>query len=81
MQVLGNNITKRMQADLLGPHRQSGGFIDSCWHHCGAWNQIRIDGDLVSTAFAKWYDGLDDPKAKRAWVQGKDYPCKECCAP
>lgn len=38
-----------LAADLaLKP--SSGAFLDSCLHHCGSWNSIRIDGDLVSKA-------------------------------
>ena len=85
VQVLGNNLTKRITADLFGPHPQSGAFLDSCWHHCGAWDQIRIDGELVSTAFAKWYDGLgpagEAKPSKRIWKQGKPYMCDACCKP
>lgn len=93
VQVLGDNITKRLSATLLGPHPQSGAFLDSCWHHCGMWNQIRIDGDLVSTAFAKWYAGIDGrvtrrsvreaaaAPTKRLWKQGKPYKCDACCKP
>lgn len=84
VQILGDNITKRIKADLLGPHPRNGVFLDSCMHHCGSWDQIRIDGELVSTAFAKWYAGLDAPaaaKPKRAWVAGKPFGCKGCCTP
>ena len=43
--TLGSNISKRLGAGLLGPHPQSGVFLDSCMHHCGSWNFIRIDGE------------------------------------
>jgi len=83
--ILGKNITRRIKANLFGPHPQSGAFLDSCWHHCGMWNQIRIDGELVSTAFAKWYDGLgakgEAIPPKTVWAQGKDYKCDACCKP
>ncbi len=82
--LLGANITKRMEANLFGPHPRSGAFLDSCWHHCGQWNHIRIDGVLVSEAFAKWYAGLDQPAGsgdKRLWRQGKPFKCDECCTP
>ena len=85
VQILGNNITKRITANLFGPHPQSGAFLDSCWHHCGKWNEIRIDGELVSTAFQKWYEGLG-PKGesvpkKTVWKQGQAYKCDSCCTP
>ena len=42
---------------------------------------LGVDGDLVSVAFQKWYDGLDSPKAKRVWAQDKPYKCDSCCKP
>ena len=49
------------------------------------WNSIRIDGDLVSTAFAKWYEGLGADRTgtprKRLWEQGQPYKCDACCTP
>lgn len=79
--VLGKNLTRRITANLFHPHPQSGAFLDSCHHHCGAWNSITIDGDLVSVAFQTWYDGLGMPANKAVWAQGKAYPCDECCKP
>jgi len=85
VQLMGNNLTKRLTANLLGPHPLSGGFVDSCWHHCGMWNSIRIDGDLVSVAFQKWYEGLGRPAVtppkKRVWQQGQPFKCDKCCKP
>jgi STAM-binding protein len=80
VQRLGDNLTKRIQANLFGPHPVSGAFLDSCHHHCGAWNQIRIDGQLVSEAFAQWYADMA-PGTKRVWKQGQAYPCDDCCKP
>ena len=83
--ALGRNLTQRITANLLGPHPRSGVFLDSCWHHCGMWDQIRIDGELVSTAFQKWYEGLgargEDVPIKRTWKQGLPFRCYGCCYP
>jgi len=81
VQTLGDNITRLMYANSLGPHRQNGAFLDSCSHHCGSWNAITIDGEQVSTAFAKWYESLGTPRTKRVWRQAKPFPCKSCCTP
>ncbi|CAJ1419907.1 unnamed protein product [Effrenium voratum] len=78
---LGRNITARLEANLLGKNPKSGAFLDSCSHHCGLWNSIRIDGDLVSVAVKKWYEGLDEKDNKRLWNQHKPFPCKDCCHP
>lgn len=80
-QVMGNNITARIQSMLMAHNKESGAFLDSCHHHCGAWNTIRIDGDLVSTAIQKWYDGIGKAGAKKLWNQNKPYPCNACCKP
>ena len=84
VQLLGDNLTKRIGGNLVGPHPSSGAFLDSCHHHCGSWNDIRIDGQLVSEAFAQWYDavGTKGPKKpKRIWKQDQAYPCDRCCKP
>eukprot|EP01062_Namystynia_karyoxenos_P077487 TRINITY_DN781_c0_g1_i1.p1 TRINITY_DN781_c0_g1~~TRINITY_DN781_c0_g1_i1.p1 ORF type:complete len:395 (+),score=140.66 TRINITY_DN781_c0_g1_i1:63-1247(+) len=81
VQTLGDNITSRMQSDLFKPHPESGAFLDSCVHHCGAWNSISIDGQLVSQAIKTWYEGIGQAKSKKLWRQGKPYECTECCKP
>merc|ERR1711972_877446 len=82
-QVLGNNITARIKSMLMARNNESGAFLDSCHHHCGAWNSIRIDGDVVSVAIQKWYAGIGDPLRgkKKLWNQNKPFPCPECCKP
>ena len=44
-------------------------------------SSIRIDGDLVLEAFAKWYSQLGDSPAKKVWRQSEPYPCEACCRP
>merc|ERR1719201_566151 len=81
VQTLGNNITSRIQSMLMAHNKESGAFLDSCHHHCGAWNSIKIDGDLVSVAIQKWYNGIGQPNNKKLWNQNKPYPCNDCCKP
>jgi hypothetical protein len=66
---------------LLEHNNESGAFLDSCKHHCGEWDSIRIEGDLVSAAIEKWYNGIGKPNQKKLWEQGKRYPCSTCCVP
>jgi hypothetical protein len=80
-QELGNNITMRLVGSLLDHNPASGAFLDSCWHHCGAWNLIRIDGDLVSRAVQRWYNSLGQEGSKRLWNQGQPWKCAACCTP
>ncbi|CAE6923365.1 PAE5 [Symbiodinium natans] len=79
--ILGMNITERLKNKLLGKNPESGAFLDSCLHHCGAWNSIRIEGDLVATAVERWYSGLGRAGSKRLWNQNRSYPCRDCCQP
>merc|ERR1712187_608094 len=80
-QEMGNNITARVQSMLMAKNNESGAFLDSCHHHCGAWNSIRIDGDLVSVALQKWYNGIGSLSNKKLWNQNQEYPCAACCKP
>jgi len=80
-QILGNNITARIKSMLMAKNNESGAFLDSCHHHCGSWNSIRIDGDLVSVALQKWYNGIGEAGNKKLWNQNKAYPCDACCKP
>jgi len=80
-QELGYNITTSIQATLMKSNYESGAFLDSCHHHCGSWNSIRIDGDLISGAFQKWYNGVGTPGSKKLWNQNQPYPCDACCKP
>jgi hypothetical protein len=79
VQAFGNNLTAKITANLLEPNPENGMFLDSCRHHCAEWNTIRIEGDVVSTAIQKWYDGIGVAGSKKTWIQGKPYPCDECC--
>ena len=81
VQEMGNNITSRIQSMLMKNNNESGAFLDSCHHHCGAWNSIQIDGDLVSGAIQKWYNGIGQEGNKVFWNENKKYPCDACCKP
>jgi len=54
---------------------KSGCFFDSCYHHCGAWNSIRIDNTLAGDALKAWYDGQNTG----IYFQNRVYPCSACC--
>jgi len=55
----------------------NGYFLDSCFHHCGEWDNIRINGDLSGIAFAKWYT----TEKGGHYFQEQTYPCATCCSP
>jgi hypothetical protein len=60
--------------DTLLASARHGAFLESCEHHCFAWGNIAIDGDVQAAAFAAWYAG-----ARRVWNQSDAYPCAACC--
>ena len=57
---------------LQGARREhsNGAFLDSCSHHCGQWNNIRIEDDLSSSALAKFFS---DVKAASSDPQSSDW--------
>eukprot|EP00052_Salpingoeca_macrocollata_P021749 m.187067 g.187067 ORF g.187067 m.187067 type:complete len:401 (-) comp21615_c0_seq2:1536-2738(-) len=77
----GKNLTNLVMANLL-KQPQHGIFLDSCYHHCGEWGNIRIDGLVQATAFQEWYDKGSEGLANKGFFnQNKAYPCAECCKP
>lgn len=48
LNAFGKDLTKRYQDNVLR-HARNGGFLDSCFHHCGEWDQIVINGDNSGT--------------------------------
>ena len=77
MNAFGANLTRLIEGSLLR-QKQHAVFLDSCFHHCALWDQIRIDGQLVHQAFWAWYNGSS---AEAKLEQRKPYPCAECCKP
>ena len=67
IQIMGNNITSRLKSMLMANNKESGAFLDSCHHHCGGWNSISIDGDVISVAIQKWYNGIGKTGSKKLW--------------
>ena len=52
-------------------------FLDSCFHHCGEWDSIEIDGYKASKAQYEWYNQQGNHAP--VWFQNKTYPCNSCC--
>lgn len=74
----GANLTRLVQQNLLIPGQgRHSVFLDSCYHHCGEWGSIRINGDTQPIAFQKWYEG----QQKQPYIQNKPYKCDACCSP
>jgi hypothetical protein len=61
------------QSSLWNP--QNAAFLDSCYHHCGCWDDITINGTDINSAFEKFY--LEN--ARGSYFQDQDYPCADCC--
>lgn len=74
----------RLQETLLADPKH-GGFIDSCMHHCGMWDNLVVDGWRAADAFVAWYAAqraswqAGTVPQSMAWWQGKKWPCTECC--
>merc|ERR1740121_2855490 len=79
MNDFGKNLTALVKSQLLS-QPQHGIFLESCSHHCGAWNGPMIDGMTSSVALEEWYNkGSAALKNKGFFNQGKAFPCKACC--
>jgi len=77
--AFGKNLTALVQRLLLG-QPQHGIFLDSCHHHCGAWNGPIIDGKGSGAALNAWYiQGSAALTNKGFFNQGQQYPCDACC--
>merc|ERR1712125_291967 len=75
----GRNLTALVRSQLLS-QPQHGIWLDSCHHHCGAWNGPVIDGTNSSFALQDWYaKGSRSLPNKGFFNQAKAYPCDACC--
>jgi len=72
----GKLLTQRITKAVFS-NPANGAFLDSCYHHCGRWDSIVIDGRNTSTAFADFYEG----RSPHVFIQGRPYPCVACCSP
>ena len=71
----GSHLSARLNTTLLKSPKDAA-FLDSCTHHTGAYDSIKISGVTAAQAFAAWYNG----NAKQSlWFQDQQYPCKACC--
>merc|ERR1712072_911426 len=78
--VFGKNLTALVRSELLS-QPQHGVFLDSCHHHCGAWNGPVIDGTKSGVALQEWYNkGSPALPNKGFFNQGKPFPCDACCS-
>ena len=56
--TLANGYREELSSRLLGAfggRADRGGFFDSCYHHCGLWESITVDGTRMADAFTQWY--------------------------
>jgi len=80
----GANFTAVVHANLLSQPQHSI-FLDSCDHHCGGWGDYHAGPDNTTQPFAmkEWYDAIGSdaaaPHEQKTWIQGKPYPCADCC--
>ena len=74
--VYGQNLSATIFETYLTGSKHSI-FLDSCAHHCGEWDQIKIDGYEARRAQYEWYNqyAIHSP----IWYQNDTYPCRDCC--
>jgi hypothetical protein len=76
----GKNLTTLVESMLLRKDApQHGIWLDSCHHHCGAWNGPVIDNTNSSFALQAWYNKGKELKNNGFYNQNKAYPCDACC--
>ena len=76
-QLLG--VLPALGARLL-TQPQHGIFLDSCHHHCGAWDGPVIDTMNSGAALNAWYTkGSAALPNKGFFNQDKPFPCNACC--
>jgi len=73
LNAYGKMLVNRFNKNVLS-NDANGAFLDSCYHHCGKWNEIKISAHTSSTAFAQWYT-----TGAGVFFQDKVYPCTACC--
>jgi hypothetical protein len=70
----GSILSQRIGDNLLN-QPQHGAFLDSCYHHCGGFDDFHNGAFTQATAHAAWYAA----GAQRVWNQSDSYPCASCC--
>jgi len=82
----GANFTKSFNTTMIIDNTNDysrGGFIDSCFHHCGYWDQIHYDGYTQATSFSLFYSNVTlnkrIPPDAYIWEQMYPFPCDNCC--
>ena len=77
--IYGQNLTDVFMNEYINkvPKRAiHAGFLDSCHHHTGHWNEIVIDGYNSSDAQVDtWFKNT----TRKLWFQDRLYPCDSCC--
>jgi len=68
----GNLLRKKLLRSSLSNYK-NGAFLDSCYHHCGCWDEISIKGQEVSKAFQTFYN-----TGYFREIDESQYPC-DCC--
>ena len=74
----GYNLTVNLLNNFIDTNKSLHfSYLDSCYHHCGQWNTILIDGYDQSTAqVAIYYNNISH---SNLFFQNYSYPCSTCC--
>ena len=74
----GYNLTVNMMKNYIETNESLHfAYLDSCYHHCGQWNAIKIDGyDQSKAQVDIYYNNLTH---SNLFFQNYSYPCSTCC--
>ena len=76
----GQNLTGLVESLFLAGKSQHGIWLDSCHHHCGAWNGPVISGTNSSYALQSWYNKDSALQHGGFYNQARPFPCEACCS-
>jgi len=54
VRTYGDALMTRLNSTLLA-NPKNAAFVDSCAHHCGAYDSIEVNGINAANAFYRWY--------------------------
>ena len=87
--MYGNELTNVILKQFIETNNNHSIFLDSCFHHCGEWNQIAIQNQTQSDVLMAWWNYLYQNKSnlnkkniqkpQQFWFQNYSYPCNSCC--
>jgi len=78
-EIIYNNFFNKNSVENNNNNRA--GYIDSCHHHCGDWDQLPNGNYTQATAHHLFYINkvVNKDSNVYVWNQNQTYPCNSCC--